>query len=218
MVKIFDLIPSIGNIEALLNLQNDPDNFVIREVDDMVLIRYKRDITDMDNKLTKYLRGIIVDKNTLDILFYGLDKGIDYDEFKELNNDFNITIEESVDGTMINLFYYNDSWRVSTKTMINAADSKYYSQRSFLDLFMEAKGEFNFDSLNKRCSYTFVLVHPENRIVVKYNKSELVHINTRNMDTLELVNDLFGCIARAGCDTVADVACCQYYSSLKHLF
>ena len=94
MVKIFDLIPSIGNIEALLNLQNDPDNFVIREVDDMVLIRYKRDITDMDNKLTKYLRGIIVDKNTLDILFYGLDKGIDYDEFKELNNDYNITIEE----------------------------------------------------------------------------------------------------------------------------
>jgi hypothetical protein len=57
---------------------------------------------------------------------------------------------------------------------------------------MEAKGEFNFDSLNKRCSYTFVLVHPENRIVVKYNKSELVHINTRNMDTLELVNEDIG--------------------------
>ena len=60
MVKIFDLIPSIGNIEALLNLQNDPDNFVIREVDDMVLIRYKRDITDMDNKLTKYFSYIII--------------------------------------------------------------------------------------------------------------------------------------------------------------
>lgn len=188
MVKIFELIPSLGNIESVHELGKDPNNFTIREVDDMVLTSYKRGVTNMDYSSVQKLRGLILQKDTMEVICYGLDGRVSNEEFRNSNNFEDVIVEESVDGTMINLFYYNDSWRISTKTMINAADSHFYSKRSFLDLFMEAKGDYNFDNLDRGYTYTFVLVHPENRIVSNYEKSELVHIHSRNMTTLKYEN------------------------------
>ena len=188
MVKLFDLIPAIGTFGDVLNLQNSPHNFTVKEVDNMVLICYKRDEFDTGSEYAHLLRGLIIDKDTTEIICYGLNKGNNYESFKEKHSFSDLVIEESIDGTMLNLFYYGDSWRVSTRTMVNAAESKFYSKRSFLDLFMDAKMDYDLETLNKGYTYTFVLNHPENRIVTKYDKSELVHINTRDMSNLELID------------------------------
>lgn len=185
MVKLFELIPSLGNLDSVLQLEKEPERFTVRSVDDMVLTSYKRSVSNMSNDSCKYLRGLIFNRDTMDILCYGLNGRSDNDQFRNENSFENIKVEESVDGTMINLFYYNDTWQVSTKTMINAADSHFYSKRSFLDLFMDAKGDYDLDTLEKGYTYTFVLVHPENRIVSDYDKCELVHVHTRNMETLK---------------------------------
>tara|TARA_Y100000389_G_scaffold27557_1_gene23653 strand:- start:9554 stop:10750 length:1197 start_codon:yes stop_codon:yes gene_type:complete len=183
MVKLFELIPSLGNLDSVLALGKDPHNFTVREVDDMVLISYKRDVTNFDCDFYKYLRGMIINKDSLEVLCYGLDSKTNNDEFRKQNNFENVQVQESIDGTMVNLFYYGDSWRVSTKTMINAADSHFYSKRSFLDLFMESKGDYDLNTLDHDYTYTFVLVHPENRIVSNNDKCELVHVHSRNMKT-----------------------------------
>ena len=185
MVKLFELIPSLGNVDSVLLLEKEPESFTVRSVDDMVLTSYKRSVSNMDNEYCQYLRGLIFNRDTMEILCYGLNGRLDNDKFRDNNSFDNITVEESIDGTMINLFYYNDTWQVSTKTMINAADSHFYSKRSFLDLFMDAKGDYDLNTLEKGYTYTFVLVHPENRIVSNYDKCELVHVHTRNMETLK---------------------------------
>ena len=75
-----------------------------------------------------------------------------------------VNIEEFVDGTMINCFNHNDSWHISTRSFIGA-NCKWYSHKKFNEMFEEAKGDMDFSKLNPNICYTFVLKHPENRIV-----------------------------------------------------
>lgn len=97
----------------------------------------------------------------------------------------NIHITETIEGTMINLFYdhSNQTWEIATK---NAVGGNYWYFRNqydnivtehphtFRDMFMEAIGEKDYTDINqtklvaelpKDCCYSFVLQHPENHIV-----------------------------------------------------
>ena len=96
-----------------------------------------------------------------------------------------ICITETIEGTMINLFYdfHNKTWEIATK---NAIGGRYwYFSRpdkndatkplTFRDMFMDAIGEKDFVNLNqtllvsklpKNYCYSFVLQHPENHIVL----------------------------------------------------
>lgn len=95
-----------------------------------------------------------------------------------------IHITETIEGTMINLFYdsNNKIWEIASK---NAVGCRYwyfrnaYTQnqkpRTFRDMFMDAIGEKDYTNLNetklvanlpKNYCYSFVLQHPENHIVL----------------------------------------------------
>jgi hypothetical protein len=82
-------------------------------------------------------------------------------------------IERFIDGVMICGFFdtYNNVWRFHTRSTLNA-NCRFYSQtKSFRTLFEEAVStsmtwsDF-LASLNRDTQYTWVLQHPENRIVV----------------------------------------------------
>ncbi len=82
-----------------------------------------------------------------------------------------ISLEEFVDGVLIGQFWdpASDSWRIHTRSTLDAS-CRYYSTRSFADLFADAKvamwGADNLeDHLDKSVSYSWILQHPENRIV-----------------------------------------------------
>jgi hypothetical protein len=83
-------------------------------------------------------------------------------------------IERFIDGVMICGFYdnYNNLWRFHTRSTLNA-NCRFYSQtKSFRQMFEEAVTQNNttwlafLDGLDKTVNYTWVLQHPENRIVV----------------------------------------------------
>lgn len=77
------------------------------------------------------------------------------------------TITHFVDGVMIGLYWdnYNHRWRIHTRSVLGA-QSRYFSQtKTFATMFMEATPDLDHDALDKRCSYTWILQHPENRIV-----------------------------------------------------
>jgi len=83
--------------------------------------------------------------------------------------------EEFVDGTLVGAFYdkHNSRWRIHTRSTLDAV-CRYYSQsKSFADMFDEAAAAYNWDTLDKSVSYSFVLQHPENRIVVPVAKPTL---------------------------------------------
>lgn len=93
-----------------------------------------------------------------------------------------IVAEEFVEGTMINVFFdpsigLTGGWEISTRNTVGATSSFYKSPhaKTFRQMFTEAATENNLDinRLEPDMCYSFVLQHPENRIVVPFSKPQL---------------------------------------------
>ena len=82
--------------------------------------------------------------------------GAPYKTFKDAVPIERVRFEESIDGTMINVFYYKDEY--FKKGCIDAKRSRWGSSKSFYTMFNEACN-FDLQELNKNFCYTFVLVH-----------------------------------------------------------
>lgn len=128
-------------------------------------------------------RSVIVNQNNR-VVGFAPPKCISSDTFikryPELSE--NIIIQEFVEGTMINVFFDDSigitgSWEISTRNTVGATSAFYKSPKSktFRDMFMEAASESRLDinQLDKDFCYSFVLQHPENRIVVPFSSPNL---------------------------------------------
>jgi hypothetical protein len=83
-----------------------------------------------------------------------------------------------IEGTMINVFFdpIYGCWQISTRNTVGAEVSFYKSSKqTFNQMFMEAclNNNINIQTLNPRYCYSFVLQHPENRIVVSFKNPQL---------------------------------------------
>jgi hypothetical protein len=93
-----------------------------------------------------------------------------------------IEAEEFVEGTMINVFFdptigVTGSWEISTRNTVGATSTFFKSPNSktFRQMFMEAAAECKLDinKLETELCYSFVLQHPENRLVIPFSKPQL---------------------------------------------
>jgi hypothetical protein len=103
-------------------------------------------------------------------------------KYYEPKTNNSIVAEEFVEGTMINVFFdpaigITGGWEISTRNTVGATSTFYKSSHSktFRQMFMEAAAECKLDieRLDKSVCWSFVLQHPENRIVVPFNKPQL---------------------------------------------
>jgi hypothetical protein len=111
-----------------------------------------------------------------------------YDE-----NDDDIIAEEFVEGTMINVFFdptigVTGSWEISTRNTVGATSSFFKSTNSktFRQMFMEAAIECKLDinKLETELCYSFVVQHPENRIVVPFSKPQLYLVGVYKINNI----------------------------------
>lgn len=88
-------------------------------------------------------------------------------------------VEECYDGTLMRLWWNNlrGKWQLSTTRRMNAFKSYWGSRKSFGRLFNETV-KLDYNSLSTENDYTFVLVHPENRIVLHYSTPMVLHVST----------------------------------------
>lgn len=111
---------------------------------------------------------------------------VDFKEFSEkLNVPNKIKLEYCEDGPVVRLYFYNNKWYTATTKCIDGKDSYWASEKTFEEMFFDI---FNKDHLNKldtNFTYIFVLLHLENRIVVKHESSHLVFISRINNETLQ---------------------------------
>lgn len=150
------------------------------------VIRYDKnmltnDLIDIYGKC----RSIIVNQNN-HVVCFSPPKSISYDSFvaKYPSKTSDIVFEEFVEGTMINIFWdqnigLSGAWEISTRNTVGA-NSYFFkefkgNQKSFRTMFLEAanKNGLVLDSLNKNYCYSFVLQHPNNRIVVPFADCQL---------------------------------------------
>jgi hypothetical protein len=99
-----------------------------------------------------------------------------------------LVAEEFIEGTMMNLFWDGESWEISTKKNIGATSSFYKGvsgkKKTFRTMFMEAVQEIGLDMnhLEKKNCYSFVLQHPDNRIVVQHLRPSLTLVDAYFID------------------------------------
>ncbi len=140
------------------------------------LIKYDRE--SLLNQNLGLFRSIIFSNNKL--VCYSPQKSISLEEFKS-NQIENITIEEIIEGTMINLFYdeYIEKWTFASKSNIGANCKFYSNSITFHEMYEDClkNSKLNYDDLDKKYCYSFVIQHPKNRIVVPFDKTSLYLVN-----------------------------------------
>lgn len=161
------------------------------------VIRYNKNI--LTNSLIPtygLCRSIIINNNNK-VLSFSPPKSIPSDEFitKYNNINENLIAEEFIEGTMINVFWdpecgLTGSWEISTRNSVGAETSfyKYNNAKTFRTMFLEASKENNLslNMLNRGYSYSFVLQHPENRIVVPFQNPQLYLVGVYLISDLSL--------------------------------
>lgn len=158
-------------------------HFVNKDLN-LMLVKYdrkKKTNTDFNNVIVRYSRGLIIDTNTLLPVCIPPEKSLPFMSFQNIVDNWkNVIVEEFLDGTMINAFNHNGEWHISTRSYIGA-NCRWYSEKRFDEMFGEALGSLKLENLNPGLCYTFVLMHPDNRIVTKYEKASLCLVQAREL-------------------------------------
>ena len=138
------------------------------------------------------------------------------DELNVRFSDDNILVEEFVEGTMVNVFYHKPNgqdeganWEIATKSCVGAkivfhsvqptaqppvqtqdqTQEPQPTKKTFRTMFLECMNAANleFDALQKDCSYSFVMQHPNNHIVLQISEPTLYLIAVYKIDNEALV-------------------------------
>ena len=157
------------------------------------LIGYNRKLLE-ENNYTDYglFRSVIFDLETKNMLCYSPPKSLTVKQFYDNLSD-DVLVQEFVEGTMINLFFYNDQWHISTRGNIGGHCKFYQNEEipTFYEMFENVSRyvKLNYDKLLKNYCYCFVMQNTKNRIVKSILKDNLYFITAYNIDNKE--NDIF---------------------------
>lgn len=152
------------------------------------IVRYDKNSLNK-SQISKYglFRSVIInDANR--VVCFSPPKSIPADKFIEMypiSNDQekpkHIIAQDFIEGTMINVFFdpsvgLTGCWQIATRSTVGANVTFFKgATKTFNDMFMDAthaNGLF-IHTLNPHFCYSFVLQHPDNRIVVPFSKPQL---------------------------------------------
>uniref|UniRef100_A0A6C0EMJ3 Uncharacterized protein n=1 Tax=viral metagenome TaxID=1070528 RepID=A0A6C0EMJ3_9ZZZZ len=200
--KFSDITNKLLDIKGLVIKENgnENENENGKGKGNLYLVKYnKKEGTEEDYNTYSFLkesRSLIIEKETNKIVCMSLTFKDSYEEFIDNVEWEDNVIEESIDGTLINLYYYNNVWNISTRGTLDA-NCYWNSSKTFHTLFTESSQSLNYDLLKTNFCYSFVLCHPESRNISKYNDPKIIHILSRNMDTLLESDEEIGIIKPA---------------------
>ena len=171
-------------------------------IDDIIyyMVNYKKDFLNNENiNELGYLRSLIFDENCNLLCFSPVKSSYKNAFFENNPNKQELIVEPLFEGTMINLFYDNrvSKWLISTKSTIGANINYFKNSinksKTFKEMVDDAMNKDNLDlqKLNKAETFSFVLQHPENRIVNLFNYPKLIliekyRIQQNNIEFLEM--------------------------------
>lgn len=148
------------------------------------VIRYDKNFLSYD-LISSYglFRSVIINKNNT-VVGFSPPKSIPSDEFIKNYSETSVGVvaEEFIEGTMINVFWddaigLTGAWEISTRNTVGATSSFYkgLKAKTFREMFLEAAkdNELVLENLDRNLCYSFVLQHPQNRIVVPFKNAQL---------------------------------------------
>jgi len=164
-------------------------NLISKEDDNYILLKYQQTKSPLHIKSVKQSRGIIFNKETLDIVSYPFIKFPTIGKKHKLDLK-NFKVYEKTDGTMIQLWFckIRDKWIVSTTGAVEANHPlNDETTKTFTDLFWETCDDIGYDmsKLIKGKTYIFELATEMNKVVNTFEKRKIVLIGVRDLFTLE---------------------------------
>ena len=174
-------------------LLNENNEYKIKKHNGLYLIKYdKSRLNEANISSLGLFRSVITDGEK--ILSFAPPKSMNYNSFIVQNDFKDCDITEFVDGTMVNVFYNTKNinqdgisepkWELATRSNIGAnCRFNLNSNKTFRQMFFDAcvqnckNVDGFFNNLNKEFCYSFVVQHPENRIVHKVDTPTLYLTN-----------------------------------------
>lgn len=177
-------------IKSGKTLQNLEEEYSISAnyFDNLVCLNYSQIDSPKTNLIVRQCRGIVLDKDTYEIVHYPFFRFFNLDEVYEEREKFNWNNAfglEKIDGSLFGVFFYNDKWYITTRSQIGGLNKSSVEFITFGDIFDQAikcSREQFFAKLNKNIDYTFELVSPYNKIVKEYSEPALYLIGARDKD------------------------------------
>lgn len=127
-------------------------------------------------------RSMILRKGTHDVLAFTPPKSRPLDRLDRVDQETPVDCEEFVEGTMITLFYdsQEDTWELATRSVLGGRNQFFQEtpdkvRPTFRKMFLDAMTDacLEFEMLPTQYSYTFVVQHPCNRVVVPFRETAL---------------------------------------------
>ena len=152
----------------------------------LVLLKYSQIESDFSNPIVRLCRGIILDEaNNWKPVCFGYRKFANYGESYADKIDWsNARVAEKLDGSLIQLFYYDNQWLVATSGTPDAGGSVGDFGFTFAELFWRVWKEKGYQlPTDINCCYAFELCGKYNRIVVQHKEERIVLHGGRNLNT-----------------------------------
>ncbi len=145
----------------------------------LVILNYSQIDSPKTNPLVRMCRGIVIEKNTWNIVHYPFYRFYNFEEITEENKKFNwdnAVATTKIDGSIFGIFNYNDNWYVSSRFQIGGLNTP-NGIITYYDIFKKAIYPLNddefFSVLDKKLDYTFEIVSPYNKIITPYSEANL---------------------------------------------
>ena len=177
------------------------------------IFRYDKSKLTPDQYNTVGLFRSVVYQNEA-IVSFAPPKSISYETFKSTATPI-ITMEEYVEGTMIQLFWSGDTWELATRSSVggnvsffNIKENDQMVRPTFRELFLNTiiynetlhssqPDFFNcLEKIPKNYVLSFVLQHPMNRIVTPINEPSLYLVNVYAVEKNTIVETNISCTVR----------------------
>ena len=196
MLKVQEFLLQHGPYDKAIEALKKAYNIDIKEYPDRIVLNYSQIDSPKFNAVADDCRGLILAKDFKTVLSRPFTRFYNYGE-GSLNKDFNFAeseIFEKCDGSLMPLYYdtFRNVWQSATRKMAFAEGQTTVGTK-FEVLFANAGGWATMASmkreleylLNKYKEYTWIfeLIGPENRVVKRYEKAELVLLGVRHTET-----------------------------------
>lgn len=191
---------STGLVEYIKNngLQCLADEFAInikrhKKYNNLVLLKYDQLNSPLGNSVVQQCRGIILDENDdWRIISWSYDKFFNYGEGHAAEIDWNTArVYEKLDGSLMTVYFYDNNWHVASSGLPDASGEVMGTNTTFAELFWKTWRDLGYQlpTDTSKC-FSFELMTPYNRIVVRHEKSRIVLHGARRLSDLRELNPI----------------------------
>ena len=177
-------------------------NLILKESDDLILLKYNQIRSNLKNQAVKESRGIILEKETYKVISLPFVRFTNHSDSHADKIDWKTArTQKKIDGSIIQLYYYN-GWNVGTSGTLFGSGNIKENNITYAELFNTIIEDGILEQLNKDYIYVFELTTNKHTVVTKFNDDKITLLTIR--DKTKIDNEFYGELTREACEVIAN--------------